>query len=44
VIGAFSGHQAHTRLVNGLKVKDVFIAIPEDLVAIGMAYFIVSPR
>jgi uncharacterized membrane protein len=44
VIGAFAGYQARTRLVNGLKVKDAFIAIPEDLVAIGLAYFLVSAR
>jgi uncharacterized membrane protein len=42
VMGAFGGYQARTRLVQGLKVKDVFIAIPEDLVAIGLAYFLVS--
>jgi uncharacterized membrane protein len=44
VIGAFAGYQARTRLVNGLKVKDAFIAMPEDLVAIGLAYFLVSAR
>jgi NAD(P)-dependent dehydrogenase (short-subunit alcohol dehydrogenase family) len=42
VIGTFAGYQARTRLVNGLKVKDIFIAIPEDLVAIGLGYFLVS--
>jgi len=44
VIGTYGGYEARKRLVNGLKVKDIFIAIPEDLVAIGLAYFIVSPR
>jgi uncharacterized membrane protein len=44
VIGAFAGYQARTRLVSGLKVKDAWIAIPEDLVAFGLAYFFVSPR
>ncbi len=44
VIGAFAGYEARRRLVNGLKVKDAVIAIPEDLVAIALAYFIVSPR
>jgi len=44
VIGAYGGYEARKRLVNGLKVKDIFIAIPEDLVAIGLAYLIVSPR
>jgi uncharacterized membrane protein len=36
VIGAFAGYEARKRLVNGLKVKDAFIAIPEDIVAIGL--------
>lgn len=44
VIGAFAGYQARSRLVNGLKVKDAIIAIPEDLVAIGLAYLLVSAR
>jgi len=44
VLGAFAGYQARTRLVRGLGVKDVFIAIPEDLVAIGFAYLLVSAR
>ncbi len=43
-LGAFAGYEARRRLVNGLKVKDIYIAIPEDLVAIGLAYFIVSLR
>jgi len=44
VIGAFGGYHARKGLVNALKVKDISIAIPEDLVAIGLAYFIVSSR
>ncbi len=44
VIGAFGGLQLRTRLVSGLKVKDIFIAIPEDLVALGLGYLIVSAR
>ncbi|HEY7462019.1 MAG TPA: DUF4126 family protein [Gemmatimonadota bacterium] len=43
VVGAFSGYEARRRLVSGLKVKDALIAIPEDLVAIGLAFFLVSP-
>jgi uncharacterized membrane protein len=42
VVGAFAGYQARTRLVRGLNVKDVLVAIPEDLVAIGLAYLLVS--
>lgn len=37
VIGAFAGYEVRRRLVQGLKVKDVVIAISEDLVAIGLA-------
>ena len=44
VIGTLGGYHIRKRLVGGLNVKDIFIAIPEDLVAIGLAYFIVSPR
>jgi uncharacterized membrane protein len=42
VIGTFGGYQLRTRLVSGLKVKDIFIAIPEDLVALGLGYLLVS--
>ena len=41
VIGAFAGYEARRRLVRGLKVKDVVIAVAEDLVAIVLAYLIV---
>jgi uncharacterized membrane protein len=44
VIGAFGGYQARMRLVRGLGVKDVFIAVPEDLVAIVCAYLLVAAR
>ena len=44
VLGAFAGYEARKRLVQGLKVKDIVIAIPEDLVAIGLAYLLVSVR
>ena len=44
LLGAFAGYQARTRLVKALGVKDLFIAIPEDLVAIGLAFLLVSPR
>lgn len=38
VIGAFTGYEVRKRLVAALKVKDAMIAIPEDLVAISLAY------
>jgi uncharacterized membrane protein len=34
--GAFGGYQARVRLVRGLRVPDAVIAIPEDLIAIGL--------
>jgi uncharacterized membrane protein len=44
VIGAFGGYQVRTRLVKALNVKDIFVAVPEDLVALGLAYLFVSVR
>ena len=41
MIGAYAGLYARRSLGNALKVKDIFIALPEDLVAIGLAYLIV---
>jgi len=38
IVGAFAGYNARKKLVETLKVKDAMIAIPEDLVAIGLAY------
>ena len=42
VVGAFSGYEIRRRLVSGLKVKDAFVAIPEDLIAIGLAFLLVA--
>jgi uncharacterized membrane protein len=44
VIGTFGGYDIRRRLVTGLKVRDLVIAISEDLVAIGLAYLFVSRR
>jgi uncharacterized membrane protein len=41
LIGTYAGYHIRKALVNGLKVKDIMIAIPEDIVAIGIAYFVV---
>ena len=41
VIGAFAGYEASVRLVRSLSVPDFAIAIPEDLVAIGLALLVV---
>jgi uncharacterized membrane protein len=42
VIGAFTGYEIRRKLVAGLNIKDVFIALLEDLVTIGLACFLVS--
>ena len=42
VIGAFAGYEIRKRLVTSLRIKDIFIAIPEDLIAIGLAWFLVA--
>jgi uncharacterized membrane protein len=42
VIGAFGGYEIRRRLGNKLNVKEIFIALCEDLIAIGLACFLVS--
>ncbi len=41
LIGTYGGYHIRRALVNGLKVKDILIAIPEDIVAIVLGYCIV---
>lgn len=41
VIGTYAGYHIRRALVSGLKVKDILIAIPEDIVAIALAYWVV---
>ena len=41
LIGAFAGYQIRKRLVNNLHIKDILVAICEDLVAIALARFFV---
>jgi uncharacterized membrane protein len=42
VAGAFAGYEIRRRLVRGLNIKDLFIALPEDAIAVGLALFFVS--
>ena len=42
IAGAFGGYQARTRLVKAWKVRDLFVAVLEDALAIGAGIFIVS--
>jgi uncharacterized membrane protein len=42
IAGAFGGYQARVGLVRALRVPDFVIAIPEDIVAIGLGLFLAS--
>jgi uncharacterized membrane protein len=42
IIGAFAGYEIRRRLVAALKIKDIFVALAEDLVTIGLACFFVA--
>jgi uncharacterized membrane protein len=42
IIGAFAGYEIRRRLVAALKIKDIFVALLEDLVTIGLACFFVT--
>jgi len=42
LIGAFAGYETRRRLVAALNIKDTFIALLEDVVTIGLAYFFVT--
>jgi uncharacterized membrane protein len=42
VIGAFAGYEIRRRLVRALGVKDAVVAVVEDLVAIGLAYMVIT--
>jgi uncharacterized membrane protein len=42
IAGAFGGYQARVGLVRVLQAPDFAIAIPEDLLAIGLGLFLVS--
>jgi uncharacterized membrane protein len=42
VMGAFAGYEIRRRLVSGLNTRDYVVALAEDLVALGLAWFFVS--
>ena len=42
IVGCFGGYQARARLVKSLRLPDFYIALIEDLIAIGGSLFIVS--
>jgi len=44
IIGAFAGYEIRRRLVSALNIKDLFVALLEDLVTIGLACFFARPQ
>lgn len=42
IVGCFGGYQVRARLVKSLRLPDFYVALLEDLVAIGGSLFIVS--
>src|ERR1041384_4412202 len=42
VVGAFAGYEIRRRLVSILNIRDYFVALSEDLIALGLAWFFVS--
>jgi uncharacterized membrane protein len=42
IIGAFAGYEIRRRIASALNIKDIFVAIAEDLLAVGLACLIVS--
>lgn len=42
IAGAFAGYRARVGLVRALHVPDFALAIPEDLIAIGLGFFLAS--
>lgn len=42
IAGAFGGYQARVGLLRALRVPGVAIAVPEDLIAIGLGLFLAS--
>ncbi len=42
VTGAFAGYEIRRRLVINLKMRDILVALVEDLIAVGLAFLFVS--
>lgn len=42
VVGTLGGYRARVGLVKALKVPDIAVAVPEDLIAIGLGFFAAS--
>jgi uncharacterized membrane protein len=44
IVGAFAGYEIRHRVVQRLRVKDLYVALTEDLVAIGLGLLFVTLR
>ena len=42
IVGAFLGYEMRRRLVNNVHIKDFVVAVCEDVIAVGLALFLVS--
>ena len=42
VIGTLGGYEARTQLVRSLHVRDLAVALPEDLIAVGGAFLVAA--
>jgi uncharacterized membrane protein len=42
IIGCFGGYQVRSRLVKALGVRDLVVAVVEDLIAVGGSLFVVT--
>ncbi|MGA9568275.1 MAG: DUF4126 family protein [Candidatus Korobacteraceae bacterium] len=42
LVGTYGGYNARVRLVRSLKVPDIAVGVPEDLIAIALGLFVVS--
>src|SRR6185295_14027392 len=42
IVGCFAGYHARARIVRSLRVPDIYLAVIEDLIAIGGSLLIVS--
>ena len=42
VVGTYGGYNARVGLVRSLKVPDIAVGVPEDLIAIALGLFVVS--
>ena len=41
IVGAFLGYEVRRRLVSNLRIKDLIVAVCEDLLALSLAFFVV---